>query len=1213
MTWTEEQQAAISERGRSIIVSAAAGSGKTAVLVERVIERILSGGSIDRLLIVTFTVAAAGEMRERISAAISNKLVENPSSRHLRRQSILIHSAKICTIDSFCLDLVRSNFQELGISPDFRIADEAEIELLKEELCTQVLEDYYDDIDNNNFELVAESFTSGRDDIRLYEIILSLHSSLSTAPYPHRWLDKTLHIFNPSNDIALKESLWFSEINDYVLNALRAICMAYENIQSELIYDEKLYNALRDMLSHDKEQLESICKTLESGDFDRAGEMLNNMSFDKMNTPRGYGDNPLKLNIASLRERTKGLVATLKDGIFALKSSDYDEDRRLLYPVINSLFNVVKEFDKRFEEKKREKNIFTFNDIERLAFNLLISDYDEESGTIVKTSTAQDLSACFDEIMVDEYQDTNSIQDKIFLAASKNGENLFTVGDVKQSIYRFRKAEPGIFLNRKRSGIRQDGAQTADKALRLITLSKNFRSRDGILSFVNFIFSQLMSEDLGEMEYDKDEMLYPGADYPDTDEPCVEVDLLMVNDSESSDNEDNDDEADDFTLAEKEAAYIAGRIKAMYESGYMVYDKKSGCLRQSKLSDYCILMRSITNSADIYLKALHDAGLNGYCESGGSYFQEYEVSLILSLLAVIDNPYRDIHLAAVMRSPLFGFTSDELARIRLKNRRAKFYEAVLMSSADNDKRCSDFVSKLEELRLLARNMPVHKLIWHIYTDSSFFGIVGGLDRGAQRQENLRQLYRHAKNYEKNGLKGLYGFISFVNRIIEKGSGLSAVKPMPARDAVRIMSIHKSKGLEFPICIIAACEKKFNMTDLNAPLLIHSKVGVGVKLRDISNKVEYTTFSREAIKIAMKRECLSEEMRVLYVAMTRAKEKLIIVSGEKKLESCISKLSQSVSAAGKPEPSVLLSSARSIDWLLLCLLRHPDCAELRSISNSKISPIITDSRIKLNITSYENASVSESKSEPEAKAESFSYQDIEKQRKLIERRLDFIYPHALLSHIPAKLSVSELKGRRSYDADEDVEYLIQPAVRYSKPKFLEDKKLTGAQKGTALHRFMQFAYYTVCENGGIDAEIARLVAQGYISKAEGEAVDKGRVHKFFKSELYKRIAISQNVVRECRFNIDIPAYEYDKALYGSVDGDERIMLQGVIDCFFEENDGIVLVDYKTDRVNDNGESLIENYSLQLKYYSQAIERLMGKMVKEKYIYSFALNRALKVKG
>lgn len=1206
--WTEEQKRAIDERDKPLIVSAAAGSGKTAVLVERVIERILSGGSIDRLLIVTFTVAAAGEMRERISAAINEKLAEQPANRHLRRQSVLIHSARICTIDSFCLDIVRSNFQLLGLSPELRIADNSEFELLKAEICEEVLEDFYNDSENNNFALVAESFSSGRDDTKLYDVILSLYDSLATLPYPDRWLDKVLKMYDPDIKDKLSDSIWYKEISSFAVSAFESISASYNTIIRELDCDEKLKAAFTDLLYNELSQLQNIMELLKTDDFDGAAKLVSEFSFGKMNTPKGYGEHPVKCMLSASRDRAKKLIASLREGVFALREEDYIEDKMKLYPVVNGLFKAVRELDSRLNKKKNEKNMYTFNDIERFAFNLLIADYNDETDSITKTETAVNMSEEFDEIMVDEYQDTNNLQDKIFLSVSKNGENLFTVGDVKQSIYRFRKAAPEIFLSRKNKAKTGSG----DK-LSLVNLSKNFRSRADILSFVNFIFSQIMSPQLGEMEYNNAEMLYPGAEYPEVQHPCVEADIISVGvdaDDEEETQDGEESEAEELALVEKEAFYTAKKIKSMISSGFMVYDKKTKELRRSVLSDYCILLRSLAKRGDIYLKALNEQGLNGFCEVGSNYFEEYEVSLMISLLTIIDNPYRDIPLAAVMRSPLFGFTSDELSEIRLTDRKAKYYNCVLRCAENGNRKCSDFIAKIDSYRLLSRNMPVHRLLWHIYTDTSFFGVVGGLERGSQRQENLRQLYRHAKNYEKNGIKGLYGFISFINRVIEQEGGLSGVKALPSRDAVRIMSIHKSKGLEFPVCILASCDVKFNMQDLNAPLLIHSRLGVGPKLRDINIKAEYTTFAREALKLAMKREDLSEEMRVLYVAMTRAKEKLIIISAEKNLENRLSRLSQCIDGEGGVNPFVLLTSQRFSDWLLLCLLKHPSCNELRSLINSDIAPALSDNIIKLNIVSESEAVSAEINYEAEpCETEKEQDCDINVYEEIIKERLEYVYPHVALSRIPAKLSVSELKSRRSYDADEDTEYLIKPSEKYMRPKFMEDDGLSAAQKGTALHKFMQFADFEKCASGGINDELSRLCGQGYISKAEGEAIDLGKAAAFFASSFYKRIAKAENVVRECRFNIDMEAWEYDEALNNTDDGAEQIIVQGVIDCFFEEPDGIVLLDYKTDRTDKDGQTLIDRYALQLRLYARAIERLTGKIVKAKYIYSFMLNREI----
>lgn len=1195
--WTDEQKKAIETDGGGIIVSAAAGSGKTAVLVERVIEKILKGKSVDRFLIVTFTVAAAGEMRERIAAAISEKLSENPSNRHLQRQNVLIHKAKICTIDSFCVDLVRSNFHLLNISPDFRIADTVENSLLKQAVCSEVLEEFYSAEDDGGFSQMADNFGTDKSDIALENILYKITDSLDSTPFSDKWLDKTLSYYNPDNFTTIKESVWGSEVYLAVAEVFTQYINAYNKLLIELTDYAPIYEAYSPMLTKDNEMLNEALKTLNAGGWDKTCDIVLNYDFGAKPSVRGYTDHPVKIRAGEIRDSLKKDILKLKDGLMSVKEKDLKEDLIILYPVIKTLFDVVRRYTERLQEEKRRLNILSFSDIAQQSLTLLVKGYDEETGVVTPSETAKSVKKLYDEILIDEYQDTNGVQDLTFTAISDSRKNIFTVGDVKQSIYRFRYANPQIFLKRKEEAENNiEGEISA-----LVTLSDNFRSRGSILSLINFIFGQTMSAyGLGELDYTEKEMLYPAAQFPDSSHISAEVDIIEYKAEDSDVSEEN---SEDLNRDEREAIYVANRIKGLIQSGFKVYDKDLKAMRNVKAGDFTVLLRNLKGRGVLYQKAIEDVGIPAFCEQSSSFFEAYEIEMIVSILQAIDNPYNDIPLIAAMRSPVFAFTPDELAQIRLCSRKGYFYKAVKKAAQNGDKRCAEFIDKLEEYRAMSRDLPVYRLIMYIYSDTSLYSLAGSMERGFVRQENLNVLCRHAKNYEASGAKGLYGFINYINRIIEDQGDLTGAKPSPAGDSVLVTTIHKSKGLEFPVCILAGCSIQFNFEDMRSPLLIHNRLGLGPFVRDTKLLAEYTTLPREAVMSILKREMLSEELRILYVALTRAKEKLIIVSSVKNLDDKISNLALKMGNGEKIEPFLLMSSRSFSEWLLACLLRHPSCAALRERVKGGIEPFDTNSEIKLNITKYNEQDTIE-----ETKKEEKAITNDEGLLKEITERLDYCYPHIALSKIPVKVSVSELKGRRIDETDTERLYLQH--ADFAKPAFMLEA-LSASSIGTAMHRFMQYADYSKCsDEKGIQEELDTLYSSGLFTNEEAKSIDISKLSAFFESDLFKRLNASQTNVKEYRFTMGIPAAEYEKNL-PETDREETILVQGVIDCFFEEEDGFVLIDYKTDNVNDE-HILTERYALQLDYYARAIEAIFKKRVKQKYLYSFSLGKEIEIR-
>lgn len=1188
--WTEEQENAINTNGGAILVSAAAGSGKTAVLVQRVIKKIIEGASIERFLIVTFTKAAAAEMRERISEELAKILIENPQNRHIQKQSVLVFKANICTIDSFYFDLVRTNFYSLDISNDFRIADEIEYKLLKQELCNEIIEELHSK-ENSSFVYLADNFGSSKTDLDLETAIYRILNTLEALPFPNEWLNRVLNYYN----IDSKNNVWLDEAFSFIQGILTGYINSYNKLLVELSDFSEIEEKLTPVLINDLELLSCAYEEIKNRNWNNLFEIINNFSFSRFPSIKGFTDHPQKLKVSKIRDLLKNDIANLKDGILSMRKEDIEGDLIKLYPMITVLFDLVKQFLNRLMLEKKKLNFLTFSDVAQYTVKLLVENYDEINDFITPTPLASQIALQYDEILIDEYQDTNEVQDLIFSSISNNRSNIFTVGDVKQSIYRFRYACPQIFMSRKLTAL----GNKDEKFPKLINLSKNFRSRKEILSFVNFVFTGTMSNAFGEMDYDLNENLYLGAEYKNMSGYNTQIDILQY----TANNEDETQE--EKTRDENEAGYVASLIKKMINEGFLVYDSTTKEQRKVKQSDFVILLRSLKNRGELYSSALENVGVSAFCQETSNFFESYEIEIILSLIQAIDNPYIDIPLISAMRSPLFSFFPDELAEIRLCDKNGYFYNALLKATATGNEKCGYFTQKLKEYRALARDLPIYRLLMHIYLDTSLYSLVGGMERGFIRQENLNLLCRLAKNFEETSIKGLYGFVNYINLIVEEEGNISGAKPSPSGDSVYITSIHKAKGLEYPICIVAGCSVKFNFKDLYSPLLIHQKYGVGIRIRDKEKLTEYTTLQRETIKAVLTREMLSEELRILYVALTRAKEKLIIVASEKNLEGKISNHSLLMGNSSRIDPNMLMSCRSFSDWIIAILLRHKDGSVLRELYDGKINVIESDFNIDVNLISgiFKNEKVIIETPQENNKNE------IQELSKIIKNRFNYIYDRLYLTKIPSKLSVSELKGRR--ENDEDTEKLIKPPVDYLRPSFIEKEEALASEIGTAIHRFFQYSNFDCCESiEEIKFQLNLLVEKGAISPLEAKQIDLIRIFSFFNSNLFKRLKSSNMVKKEYRFTTLINVKEYDFTI---TESQETMLLQGVIDCFFEEEDGLVLIDYKTDKViGENFENtLIERYKIQLHYYSYAIEKIFGKKVKQKYLYSLSLGKEIEI--
>lgn len=1240
--WTEEQLKSIVTRECNLLVAAAAGSGKTAVLVERIIRIIQNEEKpvdIDRLLVVTFTSAAAAEMRERIAAAISKALEGKPDSKLLQRQLTLLSRSNITTMHSFCLDVIKNHFHTIDLDPSFRISDETENTLLKLEIVNDIFEEYYEREDVE-FKRLLEAYSGYRDDEKLKNIVLDLYRFSMSGPWPGKWLIEKAEEFNIKTVEELNKTEWVKvlkenirvEVNGYLSMLKKALSIINETdglepyieaFSSDIDGLKKVYDSL-DYGLHD------IYQSLSAINFVR-------LKVIKKNT---VSDEEAKKVVKSIRDTVKKKISKLIEDSFTMTPEESLEGIQKVYPFMKTLSEITLEFSNRFAEKKKEKNILDFNDLEHLCLKILIEDSD---GEIKPSKVALDFQEYFDEVLVDEYQDSNNVQETIIGLVSRkfsNNPNVFMVGDVKQSIYRFRQAKPELFLDKYNNySMKEEGKN------RKIQLYKNFRSREEVISGVNYIFKKVMSDTVGELEYTDEEALNLGANYKVIEEEGtitagpIELHILdksgvsEISEDESEDNDElEEEELDSITL---EARIVAKRINELmnHKDGkvFKVLDKGTGDYRPLRYKDIVILLRATKNWSEAFLDELGSEGIPVYADTGTGYFESIEIRTIMSLLKIIDNPMQDVPMIAVLRSPIMGFTAEELADIRLLNKEKYFYEIIRDISNEEyevneelKSKCTNLIISLDKWRRRAIYTPIDEFIWHLYMDTAYFGYVGAMPNGTLRQANLKILFQRARQYEQTSFKGLFNFINFINKLRKSSGDMGSAKILGENeDVVRIMSIHKSKGLEFPVVFTSGVGKQFNLMDLNSAILYHDDLGFGPEYVDLEKRNAYSTLSKEAIKKRIRLETLSEEMRILYVAFTRAKEKLIITGATRNLEKSTSSW---VSSATLDEeiilPSEVLKGKSYLDWIAMAMCKHRDGEPFREYVGASRDIITNDfSTWEVNfwtknlLTGDKNLELVDKNEEDKL----FITSEIDTVDKEIERRLGFKYRYFEAGALPSNISVSDLKRAAYEDEELDARTVkIFGDKEVIKPKFLQEKKgLSSAQKGTIMHFVMQkLNFEKVSTINEIKEQVEDMVNRDLLTKEEASVIRYKKIQSFFKSTLGKRLLDSYRrgllVQKELPFFTEVSSIELDKSLAKDIYENELVRLQGIIDCFFEEDDEIVLLDYKTDYVEEgNEESIKERYRVQIQYYKEAIEKITGKKVKESYLYLFYLDKEIEM--
>ena len=1201
VNWTSEQQDAIYKKNSNILVAAAAGSGKTAVLVERIINKIIQDKvDIDKLLVVTFTNAAASEMRERVLDAIYKKLEEDTDNKNLQRQITLLNKASICTIDSFCLEVVRNNFYELeAISPNFRIADTTEIELLKQEVIEDIFENKYEE-ENEDFIKLINTYTSYRDDTPLKELILKIYSYIQSNPFPEKWLTEKIEMFNLNDKLEddFITTPWGKELLNEVEDELIDSISSLETIAKKLSCEpelEKFWQTIR----NDIDMLQGLKNNLDS--WDKAYQINQNLKF--VTWPRQKVESQIKDHAKQVRDDIKKKLSKVLDKILIYDSKQANQDIYDMYKTLQKLKDIILEFDQEFSKRKRDKNIVDFNDIEHLALHILLK---EENGKVKPSEVAKRYQEKYVEIAIDEYQDSNLVQEYILNSVSKQN-NIFMVGDVKQSIYKFRQAMPELFLDKYSKYKNKEEKQQEDNLK--IQLFKNFRSRKNILQFTNLIFQDTMSSKLGDIEYNKEEYLNLGADYPAIEQDLrTEINIIDLSEEqeteeknleETLDSEETEERIEDIEL---EARFVANRIKKLIDEKFQVWDRKKNKYRDITYKDIVILLRSTSNSAPIYEQEILSLNMPVFSDSSQEYLDSVEIQTIMSLLKVIDNPMQDIPLVTVLRSYIGKFTDDELVQIRLSDKYNNFYtcmqKAIMNVEKELKEKIITFFDNLTKWRKEQEYLALDELIWKIYMDTGFYNYVGLMPNGELRQANLKMLFQKAKQYESANFKGLYNFINFIDKLRLSSGDLGSAKLIGENDnVIRIMSIHKSKGLEFPVVFLSNTGKQFNLMDLNESVLLHQEMGIGVKYIDYDKQIQYDTLSKAAIKNKILIETLSEEMRILYVALTRAKEKLIITGikkdYQKDLEKMLEQIERYSKCNEKINPILVKKYKKYLDWILMVYYYEKEkTKDMINLKLYKKQDLLTE----LKKEEKENINVIKILEQKETD---------DKQIKKIEKILNYSYPNQLATIIPTKTSVTNIKQIKQ-------EEIFESKIELPKPKFLkEDKeeKLTGAQKGTLIHLCLQ----KLNEKKDYDLEEVKKLISGLeqnqiITKKEAENINLFKILEFTKSNIWKELKQAKEVYKEKPFYINIPA----KEIYEE-DTEDSILVQGIIDLYFiDKQNNIILVDYKTDYVEKGKENeLISKYKKQLEIYQEALERAYNRKVFKKYIYSTWLGREIEI--
>ena len=1200
---TQEQRNIVNDRGGELLVSAAAGSGKTRVLVERLLDRVTGEGlDIDRFLVITYTKAAAAELRERIARELTDRLAHTPTDRHLRRQTTLVYQAQISTIHSFCSALLRENGYLLDLDPDFRLCDEIERDVLMRQTLEAVIDSHYEGLSPDSpFAQLADTLGAGRDDSRLVEIVLDIFSRVQSHADPTRWLLQQREVWELRGVEDFADTLWGEQLLEDARRQARRCCELLESCLPDVDADELLSQNYGDSL---RETVAAMKKLAAAACWDDAALALP-VPFSRVGTKRKRKTelsqweeiqaNLRTERVKALRERCKRSMEKVAEQITGT-GAELLEELRLSSVPMQALVDLVLEFQDAFAAEKKRRALLDFGDLEHFAVKLLVAS----NGS--PTPLAHSWSLRHDEVLVDEYQDTNQVQNAIFTAISDNGRKLVQVGDVKQSIYRFRLADPTIFLDKYDRFYR--GGEPAQGVARTRLLSKNFRSRPEVLLGCNEVFRALMSTRLGELEYTEDQQLVPGATFPEGEDYALELDIIDLN------REDEPDEQPDTTNNPGrdllEARVTAARIREMLDALFMIAEGEQ--LRPVRPSDIMILMRSPGSVLHQYVRALGEQGIPWAAESKGDFFHTPEVYAALSILKIVDNPRQDVPLIAALRSPVYGFTADRLAMLRGKSK-GDFYSALCAAAEEGEPHCVDFLSELEQMRAGAQDMTAGELVWHIYEKTNILGVFGAMENGGVRQENLLALYSLAQQMESSGCRTLFQFLLRLDRLEQTGGKLKSGSSGVEGEGVSIMSIHGSKGLEKPVVFLCGLTKRMNKTDLTKPVLFHPVLGIGPKGLDRERRVEYSTVARRAVSRQLDREMLSEELRLLYVAMTRAREKLVMTLALKDGEKTVTSLAEL--AEERPAPEVLEQQSCVGNWVLLHALSRAeagDVPEIAALLGERSVSIPHDSRWNIRWHRGEDyLTVSRRAAEKKTAADHAPEELTD-----LHRALNWKYPWTAHADIPSKLTATQIKGRvLDHEIAENAPAQAGETPPIHRPNFIvEQRGLTAAQRGTALHLVMErLDFKGDLTPAGIRAQMEQMVADDLLTTTQMDCIPVNQVARFFASRIGEQLTRANTCHREFKFSLLVDAADYFPEAVG-----EEVLLQGVVDLWFEDDDGVTVVDFKSDHILPGEENArADYYRPQLQAYAKALQTILGVEKIRTVLWFFKTAAAVEVQG
>lgn len=1164
MKWTTEQNNAIQASGANLLVSAGAGSGKTAVLSERVVQKIAQGASIERFLIVTFTNAAAAEMRARISAKLADLSEAHPNDRHLRLQTARINTAEICTIDAFSAALVRENFESLGIERDFSILDASDAQLLQHEALINVLEPRYDRRSSAFIRLI-ELLSTSKTTANFEATVQELYSYIMAQANPLHWLKNKCHLYDPQSGEGME--LWRETLLHDFEDGLRYALTMYTDVAASLTPDDLLYEAYSTLVQQESAFLKQLQENL--NDIAQCRALVQGFSMKKMPYKRGY-TSPVKAKLTAVRNFVKSKI--LKSPYFDVDLDEARADLEYLYPCVCELYEIICNYSEELLRLKKERNAYEFSDVAQFALSL-VADFSTDAPQ--KTPFAEELSKKYDEILVDEYQDTNRAQDYLFTCVS-NGHNLFVVGDVKQSIYRFRLAMPEIFVERLQSYFDYDPKESNRSAR--IYLNKNFRSRSSICSYVNFLFSKVFSPEVGGLLYDKNEYLNAGADYPSAEQDNIYLRIVRDDASVFEDKTEN------------EAQAVADFILQKIESKMPITERRDGdaVTRPIEFGDFAVLFRKGRGTIEKFAKVFALNNIPVITENAQPLFQNREILLLLALLRAVDNPTNDIAVLSVLMSGIFGFSAEDIARLKLQGRgvHKSLYSLLLLQAEQSDK-AKRFLKFIEKYRNLAVAVSCSELIVQIMQDTLFTALMASSGNSGNCRLNLMKFVDLAARYDYGDTRGLTAFLRYIDRISSSDAVQSAAGESVG-NAVRLMTVHKSKGLEFPFVILAGTATRYNKQDMSKRVLIHPSAGLGLQALDEALRCRYDTLAYDAVKSKIENDAMSENVRVLYVALTRAKENFAAFMTLTKPEDSLEKLAGQISFFnGQIDPYLCKNAGNDAELLLMTALFHPASSSLTSdLPQRRLQAV--DFKMDMAIVSAQ-PHVFQETVQTKQPADRVLGQKLQERFSFESDRT--------LSKIAAKRSASELD--RISGGGEFEFYFTE------KPAFILESSRTGTQSGTAMHLFMQYCNYeeAACS---VDAEVDRLVQNEMLTQTDADLLNRGALNGFFKSDLAARIVHSEKCYREYRLMSFLPVSSVE-----NIDSDKKILVQGIADCIFEENGKLVLVDFKTDRVKDASQ-LCTLYSKQLAFYKSATEKQIGLPVKETYLYSFCLGQIVELK-